>query len=717
MKKLFPAICFSLLFPIFSATAATTEISSVDELRAREAQAPKDAEPIIDPRIPTGENKAEMDAFIKERLKTVVITKLDENEDLDNMKSIDVQHSAEYINMLKESKKSTFEKIYDNAMKRISGTEEKVPGDINEPYDDVYYYINDKPSVEEQKKEWAAPDFPVVNVELPNGTQTLVPAREHIPYLFSKIEILPTGVIGINETITVIANGEKLKNGLSRAISKYSTSRIGVRNKIDLTLLSVTVNGQEVPYKAEEAGDTILLTPKEEYTLAPGIYTYNFAYLVDRQLWYYDDFNEFYWDVTGSSWNLVVSNAGASVSLPGTSPALSQNILLGYPGRLTTDGAFVTKGADNTLGFAAQVPLFIGEGMHLIVSLPKTDLLPPDFGKRFSWFIDDYGDILFALAGLAAILISYIISWRYISAGHSRLKTGMRRTAPMLRYLINGTFDNMSFASWLLELFRKNIIDIQKTDDSVMLIKKTDDLKSLEHRERKAIVALFPGKDTVVRADKPNLLKFKRAFKLIEKITLNRFKNLSLKLSAGYLFFSIGMLLLSEAAVAMLAVSFGQIFAIELACSITLAFYIWILKLNFRSVLFRWISKVFALLIIVFTLMVLSVYIHPVSALLLLAMIYIIFAYTGIFAKRSGLMKNNIKDALSFRDYLIDNAQALSLGRDFAAQQANIFALDISDKYPLKDNYRDVYRLDAAAALTQVLNQSYSGRSPGRRQK
>ena len=95
MKKLFPAICFSLLFPIFSATAATTEISSVDELRAREAQAPKDAEPIIDPRIPTGENKAEMDAFIKERLKTVVITKLDENEDLDNMKSIDVQHSAE----------------------------------------------------------------------------------------------------------------------------------------------------------------------------------------------------------------------------------------------------------------------------------------------------------------------------------------------------------------------------------------------------------------------------------------------------------------------------------------------------------------------------------------------------------------------------------------------------------------------------------------------
>lgn len=50
-----------------------------------------------------------------------------------------------------------------------------------------------------------------------------------------------------------------------------------------------------------------------------------------------------------------------------------------------------------------------------------------------------------------------------------------------------------------------------------MLIKKTDDLKSLERRERKAVGHLFPGKESVVRADAQNLLKFKRAFKLIEK--------------------------------------------------------------------------------------------------------------------------------------------------------------------------------------------------------
>lgn len=42
-------------------------------------------------------------------------------------------------------------------------------------------------------------------------------------------------------------------------------------------------------------------------------------------------------------------------------------------------------------------------------------------------------------------------------------------------------------------------------------------MKSLERRERKAVGHLFPGKESVVRADAQNLLKFKRAFKLIEK--------------------------------------------------------------------------------------------------------------------------------------------------------------------------------------------------------
>lgn len=705
MRKLFLAICFSLLLTAPEAVfARAVELKDAAEFQAREQQA-LDAAPIFDERIPTGENSEEMDNFIKERLKTVVVTKLDENEDLESLKTIDVQHSAEYINTLKESKKSTFQKIYDSAMNRISGSGQNVREDLAPTYDDVYYYTNDTPAdnVAQQQQEWQKPDFAVVDVELPNGEKVLAPAKEHIPYLFSMIEILPTGLVKINETVVVVANGEKLINGLSRSIPKYSTSRINVKHKVDIDLLSVTINGQDVPHKLEEVGNNIVITPQQAYQLQPGVYTYQFDYILDRQLWYYDEFNEFYWDVTGSSWNLVIARAGASVSIPGELKALSQNVLLGYPPELTQDGAFVTEGRNNTLGFAAQVPLFIGEGMHIIISIPKSDFVTPDFNKLFSWFVADYGDILFSGLALAAILISYILSWKYISLGHSKQKSGLKKTAPILRYLVKSVFDKTSFAAWLLELFRKNIIDIQESDGSILLIKKTDNLNSMNRKERKALANLFPNKESVIAVNAQNMLKIRRAFKLVEKDTQNTIKHLALKLNFGYLCFSVGMLIMAEIAISLLSVNFVQSLAILLSCTITIAFYVWILKLKFKSKLLGYFSKGMGILIIFFSLLIMSVYIHPISSLLILIIIYAIFAYTSIFAKRSGLIRNNIKEAAAYKDYLLKSAESIAMGRDFLTQQANILALDISENFKNAPAIKDYYRLDIVSELIKKL--------------
>lgn len=128
-----------------------------------------------------------------------------------------------------------------------------------------------------------------------------------------------------------------------------------------------------------------MIVPEEEYTLEPGVYTYNFQYLVDRQLWQYNDFNEFYWDATGSRWNLIIGKAMVSIRLPGSSKPLSSLVFLGYPDELTSAGTMMSE-HENVLGFAALVPLYIGEGMHVIVALPKTDFVPADRNRRLTWF-------------------------------------------------------------------------------------------------------------------------------------------------------------------------------------------------------------------------------------------------------------------------------------------------------------------------------------------
>lgn len=688
MKKLFLTICFSIIgWQIIDASAKTVAFEDMEAAQAYKASQDNLPPPPPEDDSPDPRDTRAMEKYIMERLKKATISNLGPTDSMDKPSSVNMQHSDDYIAKMNEKNKSFFERIYDEAINRISSGDTRPRGDAQSS---GTRYIELK---QDDMQQFQAPDFPVVTVEFPGGERTLVPAQEHIPYFSTQIEILPNGTASINDTAVVVAAGKKLKNGLSRIIPKISTSREGVSNKIDLNLASVSINGQEVPHKIIEESDSYVIVPEEEYTLEPGVYTYNFQYLVDRQLWQYNDFNEFYWDATGSRWNLIIGKAMVSIRLPGSSKPLSSLVFLGYPDELTSAGTMMSE-HKNVLGFAALVPLYIGEGMHVIVALPKTDFVPADRNRRLTWFLEDYGDILVATVGLLSILISYYLSWKHIAKNNLKNSNSFKRGAPLMRYLAMGVFDKISFAAFLLELYRKNIIDIQRGDKDILLVKRTDNLSSLERKERKAVNALFSRSEAVLALNAANQLKLKRAYKQVEANTLRKVKQLALKLNIGYLLFSIGMLLVAEAAMALLNINSGQAFAVLTACTVTIAFYLWVLKTKFK---YRWLGflgKVFAVIIIDFSVLVMSAYLHLVSAVMILAAVYVIFAYTSVFAKRSGLIKSNVKDAQQYREYLIRNAETIKLGRDFLNQQANILALDTAEFFEPAPAIKDYYKLD-----------------------
>ena len=686
MKKLFLTICFNLLlWQSVSVEAKISTFSDMEEARAYKAsQSSLPPLPVKDDSPDPRDTKA-MEKYIMDRLKTATISTMD---NMDKPSSMNMQHSDEYIAQMKEKNKSFFERVYDNAINRISSGKAQPRGDARSSETRYFELKKDNMS------KFQSPEFPVVTVELPTGEKTLVPAQEHIPYLSSQIEILPSGLANINDTVVVIASGKKLKNGLSRIIPKISTSREGVSNKIDLNLVSVSVNDQEIPHKIIEQSDSYVIVPEEEYSLEPGIYTYNFQYLVDRQLWEYKDFNEFYWDVTGSRWNLIISKALVALRLPGNNKPLSSLIFLGYPNALTSKNTMLSEGVNNTLGFAALTPLYIGEGMHIIIALQKDDFISPDLSKRITWFLEDYGDILVAVFTLLAILISYYLSWRYINKNDIKNSNNFKKGAALMRYLYKGVFDKVSFGAFLLELYRKNIIDIQRSENDVLLVKKTDNLSILERKERQAVKNLFPKKEAVFALNNINQLKIRRASKYIEANVNYKVKKLALKLNLGYLAFSIGMVIIAIAAMALLHINSGQTFSVLLSCSITISFYLWILRTKFKRRWLAWIGKPFAVFIIGFSLLVMSAYIHLISAVILGLALYTIFSYTAIFTKRSGLIRSNVKDVQQYREYLVRNASTIVLGRDFLNQQAIIFALDAGEYFPIAENIKDYYKLD-----------------------
>ena len=571
MRKLFFAIyfiVFSLIAGgVYSAPRELIDVNELEQLKSPQRLVPA-------PKVPdVPKTRKEMLEYLIGKNRVIPQTSID---DMKKYTGMSVIHSDEYIAQQAQDEKSTFQKIYEEAMSKISLDEQNYSDEIvfsDAPSDDKLY---SEMSLQNAVGIPETEDFDVINVKLPNGFTIQSPAREHIPYLSSIIEIMPDGLVRIKETVTVVANAQKLKHGLIKALPKYSISREGVKESTIPYLTKVTINGTETEYVLRDAIDRFLITPKKHFLLQPGIYTYEFEYVLDRKLWHYEQFNEFYWDVTGSFWNLAVNYATAVVRLPSSVEPLGETLMIGYlPDRISQQGGEVVMNKlTKTLGFVATRPLFAGEGMHMLIRIPKKGFIDPDFNKKFKWFLEDYGDVLFASFALLAILLAYIISWHNIDASASEsAKIRFRKTPALYRLLAKGKFDKISFGGFLLDVYRKGIIDIVEEGDSVSLIKRTDNLKNLSRYEKKSIKEIFSGKKSSVTISPKSALALNKASKLIEKDTNKRSKWLLMKLNFSYVLISAIMIILSELAIAYLKVDSWNIFGVLLACTITIAFY------------------------------------------------------------------------------------------------------------------------------------------------
>ncbi|MDD4555705.1 MAG: DUF2207 domain-containing protein [Alphaproteobacteria bacterium] len=599
----------------------------------------------------------------------VLISDFSEDELNANMAHSVVQ-SIEAVNAAKENNKSFLEKVYENAIKRATAP--------NPDYTQNILDNKQVQQVEEQQKAWETPNYATVNVTLPGGTKILAPAIEHIALLLADIDVLANSTVKVSETVVVVANGEKLKNGLSKALPRFSTARDGTQNKIDVNLSSVKINGQEFAYKTEEIGSTIIFSPKQQYELQPGVYTYEFEYIINRQLWTYPDFNEFYWNVTGDFWNLIIARAGATVRIPGTEEALSKTSFIVNQGVAHFNDVRTFNLNPTLIGVASISPVFVGESLQLLISIPKESFLPLNDKKTY-WFINDYGDIILSLLGLIAIVGGYFISWIFISENKGKKNT-ITKTGPVMRYLWKNIFDNISFGSALLEFYKKNIIDIKQEEDKFYLIKISDNVTGLSRLEKNALKNLFIGSESTIEINQKNFLKLKRAFVNLKLDTESKVNRFLLKINSGYVAFSISMLLLAELGISLLSYNPFEDFCALLIINSVLALCIATILHKTKSFL-QYLYKPFALLIIAISLIFLGTIVSTPSVIFITLIICAIFVFTHLFSTKNGLIKNTLREINPTIDNLKRNASTIAGNRSFVLYQPQIFALECSEFY------------------------------------
>ncbi len=662
MKKLFFAICFNLLWCGLS-FAAVRSVSGYEAV----------------PRVQSRQEKPKMHDMEYEEFKEIVeegFSKAEAASPENINQTMGIVPSRWRAEQEKEAGKSFFEKIYEEALERVNISSET-------PREDVASVetLQAPQSVSQQKENWQNPDVPLIRAYLPpDNTPFTIPAMEHIPYLMNSIEVLPTGLVKFEETIVVVANGNKLRRGLTKILPEKIYDINGKSQRLDYSIIGVTINDMPAPYHLTKGQKSVLLVPDDNYELAPGIYTYKFEYVVDNLLWDEGKDYRLYWDIGGNGWNLVIDRLGASLSLPTETALLDEEVLLGSPLGLSSRGISVRQNGRFARAYIARRPLFIGEGMHLVAQIDKNALLPETLWQKVIRAFDNHGDIYIALLGMLVISCSFVISWRYIAKDKGQLKLTLNKTAMTIRYLMFDRFDIKSVCGFLLELYKKNIIDIQQSGETVLLIKRTDNLKSLQSFEQKALKKIFSGHETVFNVNAQNKLPLKRFAAILER-GLNRLMfQFRIKLNMGYLLFSLGMLLAAEGAIAFFAVdslyTFGILTAVSLAGLGAMALS--------RIQMPKWLKVFVGLAVIdveIFCFIVLSAVVHPITALILVLIPVIIIMALDVYSRRRGLIRHYIRETADLKEYLKKHHDTIVLGKSFLTYQAAIWALDMEKDF------------------------------------
>lgn len=325
---------------------------------------------------------------------------------------------------------------------------------------------------------------------------------EKILDFHSRIEVHTDGHLVVTETIKVVASGDRIKRGIYREFPTDYVTDSGEEMRVGFKVLSVSKEGRSEPYHTERQSKSIRIYFGEKNTyLKPEIYTYTFIYQTDRQLGFFADHDELYWNVTGNRWEFEIEKARATVILPEQTEILKATAYTGRHG--SKEQAFVqqsTEMGDPTFTTTHRLKPY--EGLTIVVAWPKGVVDEPTLSDQISSSLRQNAGFIFALIGFITMFAYYLNTW--VKVGRDPAKgTIIPRFKPpdgfspaAVRYVDNRRFDKKSLAVALVSLAIKGALRIKWDDEKIYTLEKTKtpDPALLSKGEKGVLKQLF-GED------------------------------------------------------------------------------------------------------------------------------------------------------------------------------------------------------------------------------
>lgn len=299
-------------------------------------------------------------------------------------------------------------------------------------------------------------------------------AQERILSYDSVIEVRADGSLDITEDIRVRAEGNAIRRGIYRDFPTRYRDRFGNRVVVGFEVRDVQRDGRPEPWFTERRDNGVRVnTGNDDFLQVPAEYTYTLRYRTNRQLGFFDDHDELYFNAIGTGWDFPVDNGSVEVRLPRPVPAAQMEAGSYIGGYGATERGFgATLPAPGVARWSLSRPLSPGEGMTVVLSFPKGIVAAPTATQKTWWLLRDNIAALIALCGLLVLLVFCIVRWRKVGRDPPRGVVVVRYDPPDdwspadLRFLRQMGYDDRCFSSDLLASAVDGKVRIHKEGDS-----------------------------------------------------------------------------------------------------------------------------------------------------------------------------------------------------------------------------------------------------------
>lgn len=363
-------------------------------------------------------------------------------------------------------------------------------------------------------------------------SKTYAQTTEQIQKYVVNTRVNSDGTINVIEEITYNF-GNNQKHGIYRNLDTIKENNEGKKFKLTITdIVVVDQNNNEYTTQVEKQTNNVMIRVGDADKYVSGVKQYNIFYKVAGALTYFADFDELYWNFTGNSWEVDISNFEANVTLP--SGIAKESIKAScYTGKYgSNESNCVIDIKDSLVSIKANKTLLSNEGITAGVSFPKNyvSVLEPKEYKDYSAFWGFVTSVIFILFGFFWYIflpIKIFLNWykdrkntrekqKIVAAWFDPPKYSKSElfSPSETATLVNKKTDNKAVTSTIIHLAQRGYLKIIVRSEKDIFFKKEKDFKEdtkLKEFERDLLKALFKRDDEVTINDLKKNITFGKA--------------------------------------------------------------------------------------------------------------------------------------------------------------------------------------------------------------